>query len=96
MPTPKYDKLFFGLLPSVLIPALFIWLYIGSSNPSDLSTIDLIISLCPSHTLGKLLMLSYIPDMLGMYIFYKLDLFRIASGFMIGGLPYFVASFFML
>ena len=96
MPRKKYDKLLFGFLPSLFLPTVFIWVYISTLYPIDMPVLEVVKNIFPSRTLGNLLMLSYIPDMLGMFIFYKLDAFRIAAGFFIGGLPYFITSFFML
>jgi hypothetical protein len=92
----KINKFSFGLLGGILLPVAFIWLYINSLYPSGLDFFQIIKQLYPSATLGKLLMLSYVPDMACVFACYKFDLFRIASGFMVGGMPYFVASFFML
>jgi hypothetical protein len=40
-------------------------------------------------------MLAAVPDFVITFIFYKSDKFKIASGFLIGGMPYLIVSFFM-
>jgi len=41
-------------------------------------------------------LLSIMPDLLFVFVFYKTDSFKIATGMMVGGMPYLVASIFML
>jgi hypothetical protein len=43
-----------------------------------------------------LLLLSIVPDLLMAFVFYKNDAFRLTSGTIVGGLPFLIASLFML
>ena len=92
----KFNKFWIGLIPGMFLPLGFIWLYLYKFYPQDLPVFEIIKQIYPSPTLGRLLMLSFVPNMAFMFIFYKTDSFRIASGFMVGGMVYFISSFFML
>jgi len=46
--------------------------------------------------LGKLLLLSAMPNLVLVFVFYKSDSFKIATGVLMGGMPYFITSIFML
>jgi hypothetical protein len=92
----KINRFWIGFILGIILPFIFIWLYIIILYPQNLPFFEIINQLYPSRTFGRLLLLSFMPDMVFMFIFYKTDSFRIASGFMTGGMPYFIASFFML
>ena len=46
--------------------------------------------------LGKLLLLSIMPNLVGVFIFYKQDNFKLGIGMITGALPYLVGAMFML
>jgi hypothetical protein len=92
----KINNFWLGFILGLLLPLGFIWLYLNQFYPQDLPFFEIIKRIYPSRTLGNLLMLSFMPDMVFMFICYKTDSFRIASGFFVGGVSYFIASFFML
>ncbi|MBN2764842.1 MAG: hypothetical protein JXR27_00600 [Paludibacteraceae bacterium] len=92
----KYNHFLLGLIPGLLLPALFIWVYLERFYPVDLSLIEMLRQLYPGPLIGKLLMLSTMPDLILVFIFYKSDSFKIASGFMISAMPYLIGSFAMI
>jgi hypothetical protein len=72
------------------------WVYLNRFYPGNLSFPETLKQLYPGIILGKLLLLSVMPDLLFVFIFYKTDSFKIARGMLLGGMPYLIASIFML
>jgi hypothetical protein len=99
-PSPKkmerFNKFLVGLIPGLMLPVGFMWLYLNRFYPTDLSFLETIKQLYPGFILGKLLMLSIMPNLILVFVFYKSDSFNIAAGMMIGAMPYLISSFFML
>ena len=92
----KYNHFLYGLLPGLIIPALFIWVYLERFYPIDMPFWDIFRQLYPGPLLGKLLLLGIMPDLILVFAFYKSDSFKIAAGFMIGAMPYLIGSFAMM
>lgn len=92
----RYNHFLYGFIPGLLLPVIFMWIYLNRFYPNDLSFYETINQLYPSALLGKLLLLSIMPNLLFVFVFYKSDSFKIATGMMIGGMPYFIGSIFML
>jgi len=92
----RFNHFLYGLVPGLLLPVLFMWVYLNRFYPEDVSFLETIKQLYPGIILGKLLLLSIMPDLLFVFVFYKTDSFKIATGMMVGGMPYLVASIFML
>jgi len=92
----RFNHFFYGFVPGLLLPVLFLWVYLNRFYPADITFFDTIKQLYPGVILGKLLLLSIMPNLVLVFIFYKSDSFKIASGMLTGGMPYFVACIFML
>lgn len=92
----KYNRFLFGLIPGLLIPVLFLWVYLKQFYPIEQGFIETIKQLYPSALLGKLLLLSIMPNLGFVFVFYKSDSFKIAAGLMIGAMPNLIFSIFML
>lgn len=92
----RFNKFIYGFIPGLLLPVIFMWIYLNRFYPNDLSFFETIIQLYPTALLGKLFLLSIIPDLLFVFLFYKSDSFKIATGMLSGGMPYFIGSIFML
>jgi hypothetical protein len=92
----RFNKFLYGLIPGLLLPVLFMWLYLSRFYPNDTGFWETLKQIYPGILLGKLLLLSIMPNLVLVFVFYKSDSFKIASGFMTGGMPYLIASFFML
>lgn len=92
----KLNNFWIGFFPGLLIPPAFIALYLAQFSPFNAGIIDTIIGLYPSVLLGKLLLLSAFPNLALMFVFYKTDYFRLATGILSGGMPFFISSFFLL
>jgi hypothetical protein len=79
-----------------VLPFLFIWIYLATLYPTYEGLLLTLSRIFPSITLGKLLIISILPNIMLFFISYKTDSFKIAAGFMTSGMPYLIASFFML
>lgn len=92
----RFNKFIYGFIHGLLLPVIFMWVYLNRFYPNDLSFFETIKQLYPSALLGKLFLLSIMPDLVFVFVFYKTDSFKIATGMMLGGMPYFIGSIFML
>ena len=92
----RYNHFFYGFIPGLILPVLFMWVYLNRLYPADLSFFETLKQLYPGMMLGKLLLLSIMPNLLFVFLFYKTEGFKLAAGILIGGMPYFIASIFML
>jgi len=92
----RFNNFLYGFVPGLILPVLFMWVYLNRFYPNDLSFFDILKELYPGVLLGKLLLLSAMPNLVLVFVFYKSDSFKIATGVLIGGMPYFIASIFML
>ena len=92
----RFNKFLYGFLPGLVFPVLFMWVYLNRFYPVELSFFETIKQLYPSVLLGKILMLAVMPNLALVFVFYKSDSFKIASGLMVSAMPYFIGSIFML
>jgi len=92
----RFNHFLYGFVFGLLLPVLFMWVYLNRFYPGNLSFPETLKQLYPGIILGKLLLLSVMPDLLFVFIFYKTDSFKIARGMLLGGMPYLIASIFML
>lgn len=92
----RFNHFLYGFIPGLIVPAIFLWVYLNKFYPGDLTFIETIKQLYPGQLLGKLLMLSVMPNLALVFVFYKSDSFKIASGMMVSAMPYFIGSIFML
>lgn len=92
----RFNRFLYGFIPGILFPLIFLWIYLSRFYPIDIPILQIIQQLFPSVMLGKLLLLSIMPNLIGVFIFYKQDSFRLGIGVMIGALPYLIAAMFMM
>ncbi len=92
----RFNSFLYGLIPGLILPLLFMWVYLNRFYPADLAFIETLKLLYPGLLLGKLLLLSVMPNLVLVFVFYKSDSFKLATGVLLGGMPYFIASIFML
>lgn len=92
----RFNHFLYGLIPGLLLPIGFMWVYLHQFYPGNYSFLETLKQLYPGVLLGKLLLLSVMPNLLLVFVFYKSDSFKIATGVLIGGMPYFISSIFML
>lgn len=91
----RLNNIVFGILCGLLAPVAFIWLYLYNFYPTDITFFDSIKELWGTALLGKLLLLSVMPDLILTFIFYKQDWFKVGAGIILGIIPYLTASIFM-
>jgi len=92
----RFNHFLYGFIPGLLLPVGFMWLYLNQFYPGETTFFETLKQLYPGILLGKLLLLSVMPNLLLVFVFYKTDSFKIASGSLLGAMPYFIASIFML
>ena len=92
----RFNRFIYGFIPGILLPVLFLWIYINRFFPADLPFFEILKQLFPGVMLGKLLLLSIMPNLVGVFIFYKQDNFKLGIGMITGALPYLVGAMFML
>lgn len=91
-----FNKFWLGFVVGIMLPAVFIVIYLKVVYPDSDGLIAILSRLFPSEVFGKLLILSIFPNLLLCFTFYKTDSFNIAIGSITGSIPYLIASFFML
>ena len=92
----RFNHFLYGFVPGLILPVLFMWIYLNRFYPVDLTFFETLKQIYPGVLLGKILLLSMMPNLVIVFIFYKSEGFKIASGMLLGGMPYFIASIFML
>lgn len=92
----RFNKFFYGFIPGLIIPVLFMWVYLNKFYPHNLSFFEIIKELYPGVLFGKLLLLSVMPNLALVFVFYKSDSFKLATGLLVSAMPYFIASVLML
>lgn len=92
----KHNRFIYGFLPGIILPVAFSWVYLSKYYPLQMSFVDTIQQLYPGVILGKLLLLSIMPNLALVFVFYKSDSFKVAAGFILGAMPYLLSSMFML
>lgn len=92
----RYNRFLYGFIPGLILPVLFLWIYLKRFYPVDASFFEIIRQLFPSVMLGKLFLLSIMPNLIGVFIFYKQDNFKLGIGMMISALPYLVMAMIMM
>ena len=86
----RFNHFLYGFVPGLILPVLFMWVYLNRFYPGDVSFLETLKVLYPGVILGKLLLLSIMPNLIFVFVFYKSDSFKIASGMLLGGMPYFL------
>ena len=92
----RFNRFLYGFIPGLLIPVIFLWVYLSRFYPVDAPFFEIIRQLFPSVMLGKLFLLSIMPNLVGVFIFYKQDNFKLGIGMMMGALPFLVMAMFMM
>lgn len=92
----RHNRFIYGFVPGLVFPLLFVVLYLKRFYPLDIPIREILVQLFPSVILGKLLLLSIVPNLLLVFIFYKQDTFRLGIGMMIGGMVYLALAMYML
>lgn len=93
----RFNRFLYGFIPGLLLPVLFLWIYLKRFYPlEDAAFFEIIKQMFPSVMLGKLFLLSIMPNLIGVFIFYKQDNFKLGIGMMVGALPFLIMAIFMM
>ena len=92
----RFNHFLYGFIPGLILPIAFMWLYLHQFYPGDYTFFETLKQLYPTPIFGKILMLSVMPNLLIVFLFYKSDSFKIAAGMLLGAMPYFIGSIFIL
>ena len=92
----RFNHFLFGFIPGLLFPIAFMWVYLNRFYPDSFTFLETILHLYPTVLFGKILLLSAIPNLGFVFVLYKSDSFKIASGVLMGAMPYFIGSILML
>ena len=92
----RFNRFLYGFAGGILLPALFMWIYLIQVYPHYEGLGVALEAIYPSILFGKILLLSVFPNLLLMFLFYRADSFRLATGVLGGGMPYFIASVFII
>jgi len=84
----RFDRYWIGIVLGVLMPALFILVYLSHYQLWFL--LDLGKASFPTYS--KMCLLSVFPDLAFVFVFYTLDTWNISKGILIGAFPYMIAS----
>jgi len=84
----RFDRYWIGILLGVLMPALFVLIYLNHYNLWFL--LDLGKAAFPTYS--KMCLLSVFPDMAFVFVFYSLNTWNISKGILIGSFPFMLAS----
>ena len=91
----RFDKFLYGFIPGLVIPVVFMWVYLYRFFPVDSGFVDALQRLYPTALFPKLLLLSVMPNLVLVFVLYKRDAFKIATGVMVSAMPYFITSVVM-
>jgi len=92
----RFNHFLYGFIPGLFLPIAFSWIYLNQFYPGDYTFFETIKQLYPSVLFGKILLLSTMPNLMIVFLFYKSDSFKVAAGMLLGAMPYFIASIFLL
>ncbi|MBP1677977.1 MAG: hypothetical protein H6Q20_2536 [Bacteroidetes bacterium] len=90
------NKFFYGFIPGIIISVVFIWIYLTGFYPNDIGIVEILKRIFPGVLFGKILLLAAMPNLIMVFVFYKQDYFKIASGFMSSAMLFVIAAIFML
>jgi len=92
----QFNHFFYGFIPGLIIPVLFMWFYVDQFFPGGTDFIELVVKLFPSELLGKMLLLGIMPNLGFVFVLYKTESYKMAAGLLVAALPYFIACFSMM
>lgn len=85
----RFDKYWIGIVLGLLMPALFILVYVDHFNLwYTFQTFGLQLS----STFSKLLQVSVFPNLALVFVFYTTDTWKLSKGVLIGAMPYIIAA----
>ncbi len=85
----RFDKYWIGIVLGLLMPALFILVYVDHFN---LWYTFQTFGWALSSTFSKLLQVSVFPNLALVFVFYTTDTWKLSKGVLIGAMPYIIAA----
>lgn len=92
----RFNHFLYGFVPGLIFPAVFMWVYLLRFYPGEFAFWEILEQLYPSVLMGKILLLSVMPNLGLVFVFYKSDSFKLATGVLTAAMPYFIACILML
>lgn len=89
-----FFKLLCGVGCGLLLPVLFVALYLYRIQLDGAAVLRTVQSLWGSPLFGKLLLLGLMPDLALVFVLYKCDQFRFGAGVVLGMLPFLILGVF--
>jgi len=84
----RFDRYWIGIVLGLLMPALFVLLYLDHYNLWFL----LDVGKAAFPTFSKMCLLSVFPNMAFVFVFYTLNTWNVSKGLLFGAFPYMIAS----
>ncbi len=91
-----YDKFGYGIIPGILVPFILFYYLTKKHFPYVDSFTATVWRMYDNGMLGNLLLMSIIPSMFVVFILYKIEAFRFASGIILGAMPFLISAVFMM
>ncbi len=89
-PTQRFDKYWIGILLGLMLPAIVGYIYIERFNlwyTFETLSMDMM-----GPILGKIMQVGIFPNLALLFVFYTMEVWKLAKGVLIGALPYLIAS----
>jgi hypothetical protein len=90
----RLDKYWIGILLGLVLPALVGWVYIERFNLWY--TFEAFDWDPMRPILGRIGQIGIFPNLALIFVFYTLEMWRVAKGLLIGAMPYLIACFGLL
>ena len=91
-----YDRFTYGIIPGLLVPVLLFVFLAKMHYPYVEGFTTTVWRMYDNGMLGNHLLMSVMPSMLFVFVLYKLEAFRFASGVILGAMPFLISAIFMM
>lgn len=89
-PTQRFDKYWIGILLGLALPVLVGYIYIERFNLwYTFEAFDMALM---GPILGKIMQVGIFPNLALLFVFYTMEVWKLAKGVLIGALPYLIGS----
>jgi hypothetical protein len=91
-----HDKFLYGIIPGFIVPSVCLYFNLRKFLFNDFFISQSFNRIIHSGLLPNNLLLSIIPNLFVVFVLYKLEAFKIASGVILGAMPFLITSVFMM